>query len=383
MSYNKRRRFDTGRGGIFIGSDHTWARPYEFGFGNATSTSVGGASSAAEMVSSRTGAGPGGSTRRAYLYKRKTLARQKPSISNLCPYVVERLQGIKKEVPDRDPDATVGVEYPGFFPIGKGATGTNQLMPLYIFDLTRVDINNSNSVCWRLGFNSGGTVTFNDVPTQGTLGTLGANSFYAVEKQQVSPLVKTYLNQNIWYDMRMKLYGARKQAVTYDIMLVRFKEDYLAPDLLPAQNSTDVFNKNQFWQGMVRSSITNSILPMVKDWRDGMTILARKRVKLCASLSTDLDRVPDNIDFKFFIKDTRILSYQQNNQQQVTQAGIDSVGWVAETNNSLLIDPRYSEARTFVIVRATDMTLPITNDDGDDTPSFDFIIRRKRRYIPQ
>lgn len=140
-------------------------------------------------------------------------------------------------------------------------------------------------------------------------------------------------------------------------------------------------NYTQFWQQIARNQIVNTIFPQTYHWSRHIRILRRQRFTLPASSSTDLDRNPEAVDFKWFIRDSRILRFQENQSVFTTDVAVDSARWLqnykASTTNRPL--PR---SRLFLIIRATDMSPTITGDDSDDTPSFDMCIRRKTRVFP-
>lgn len=341
-----------------------------------------------------------GATKRVYAKKRSRIGRERPTIPTLCRWTIQRLQGLRQEIPDRDPDnPSTGSGYPGLFAIGKGISagdGSQLSMPLYIADLTRyanVAGGVSNQCLSQLAIGDVGNPFFVERPTQTASGALGSNAQWRTEKQPFFFSGNGYKLQHMWYDIRLKLYGARKQPVTYDVMLVQFKENYLIPDYTfpnagaGADPVLDLKNRSQFWQQISRAQIVNTLLPGTSGWKNNLKILRSYRVNLTASLSNDLDRVPENVDLRWFVRDTRILKYHQNTVAFTTDTAVDNVGWNVESITEVQNDPASFKTRTFLIIRATDMTatLPGTSgatlDDMDDTPSFDMVIRRKSRIF--
>lgn len=305
---------------------------------------------------------------------------------------------MKQEVPDRDPENPAGSDgvFPGYYAIGKGIVAdSTYTMPMYIMDLTRypngpVNTTFGSNCLYQLRFGPSGGPNFDERPTQIATGAFGSTSKWILERAN-NTLRASYHLQHMWYDIRLKLYGCRKQPVTYDIMLVRFTEDYLVPDYNVTASTgplnVDLITRNQFWQQFCRSATLNTILPQSQGWSRGLRVLRSARYNLTAALSNDLDRVPESVDLKWFVKDSRVLRYSQNQSAYQNQTDINSTGWIQNQDSSFIEDPSSQKARTFLIIRATDMTQTLpgstgaTRDDMDDTPSFDFCVRRKTRLI--
>lgn len=366
-----------------------------YGYQDAAEAALYSRTGSAMETDAKKGRSYGASLDRQYAYKRSRIANQRPTVSTLCETGIMRLQAVKQEVPDRDPDDPAPT-YPGAFSIGKGnsSSALSQLtMPLYIVDLTRVPNGpngptNGTGCIQQLRIGDAGNPTFNERPTQNSNGVFTSNAQYDWEKTNGNGSINATLMQHLWYDVRLKLYGARKQAVTYDVMLVRFKQDYIVWDGV-AQNAQDGATRTQFWQSIARSQIVNTILPKTSGWMDYVTILRRKRLNLPASSSDDLDKSPQSVDFHWFIRDTRILKYSQNNNVFTEDIAVDGTGWNVEFSNASsgnfnqINDPHHFASRTFLLIRATDMTsVRNTGDDMDDTPSFDICVRRKTRFFP-
>lgn len=326
----------------------------------------------------------GAGTKRAYSKMATRIGRAFPNISNLCDNVVERMQGIKQEAPN---STTEGTFFPGYHVIRKGVSADAGAFgtPLVIFNLTKVS-NTASPVYGnyhQLRYNDDGSIDFFE---RGSQLPTGADGLYAAfYPESVNSNTGTYQCRYIqprWYDIRLKLYGARKQSVTYDVMLVRFTEEAFLPLMTPSKTE-DVNKRKQFWQQFSRNQMVNTIFPQSSDWWKGMKVLRRKRFVLPASSSTDLDVNPESVDFKMYVKDTRVLCYRQDQASLASDTAIDSVAWVSNTSGNALTDePVNYRQQTFLIIRATDMTSNVTNDDMDDSPSFDFCIRRKLRLIP-
>lgn len=330
--------------------------------------------------------------KRSYAWKRSRLAWQRPSISNLCETAILRVQGIKQEQPNEDPDDAT-VVYPGFYPIGKGnsAITGDFNTPVYSVDLTRVANATSaaavSNTVTQLYVTDAGQTGWADRGCQNSSGATQAGSYYQLEKTNGIGLGGTWQAQyvqTLWYDIRIKMYGARKQTVCYDVMLVRFTEDGFCPG---GPNPTDILDlnyRNQMYSQFARAAMVNTILPGTHGWSKYMKVIRRARHVINPNESTELDRNPDSVDLKWFVKDTRVRSHYQLATNFASDQAVDNVGWIVEGNGQFTPDPEHQKSRLFLFIRATDMT-PATNlttDDQDDTPSFDLCVRKKIRVFP-
>lgn len=329
---------------------------------------------------------------RNYMKARTNLTRRKRPIQPKLnvPFEVERLQGIKQEVPDRNPDDP-GPSYPGFFdirtndPNGVG----NCLVGVYIAALNTVHQTGEGAsaadAMYRLQIQDDGTATFQPQSCQLSNGGVGTAQFQFEDRRFRDSNALYPRAQPAWYDIRLKLYGARKQSVTYDIMLCKFYRRELCPDELGlTAGLPDQQRRTAFWQNMVRSSTTNSILPTQFNVQKNVRVIKRKRITLAASSSDDLETVPENVDLKWFVRDGRVLNYTDGSQVlSADTTVVASTGWA--TNDAAVVNGQITNrpaptSRMFLIIRATDMTRTVSLDDMDDSPSFDLMIRRKTFY---
>jgi hypothetical protein len=96
-----------------------------------------------------------------------------------------------------------------------------------------------------------------------------------------------------------------------------------------------------------------------------------------------LEAIPENVDVRWFVRDGRILNYREGTSVQGSDVLTFGQGWATNdatlTGGQITTRPPYW-SRTYLMVRATDMTRPVTLDDMDDTPSFDVCVRRKTHY---
>lgn len=329
--------------------------------------------------------------KRTYAYKRSRIGRNRPRISTLCKTAVLRLQGMNAEVPNEDPD-DVTVRYPGFFSIGKGLTSDTQtVVPFYFADLTRfansgdADSGPQNFCVGQMQIGDTGNPTFVERGTQVASGVTSSSATWQLEKNNTSTFSNwnaTYV-QNMWYDIRLKMYGSRKQTVTYDIWLCRFKDDNMCPSGPLPNEPKDIVERNAMYANWVRPAIINTIFPPTHEWAKKIRVIRKARYTIQPSLSTELERNPDSVDLKWFVRDTKITRYSQNGTNLVTDTlQLDTVAWAAETTKQYTNDPTNQRSRLFLIIRATDMTATVASDDQDDTPSFDMCIRKKIRMFP-
>jgi len=329
--------------------------------------------------------------KRSYLRKKDTLYRQKPSVSTLCSTLVERWQNMKKENPEVDPDVEGG-GFPGGLPVSKGTVeGDTVFMPCYVWNLTLQQNNPGiyKEVAHRLTFDNAGQPFFPMTTNQASDGSNLTLSSWQIERAAGigSPVFQYRAKSQImWYDIRLKLYGARKQSTSYDVYLCRFTKEHLvpqpglAPVILP--DTEDNLEYKAFWQQLARAKIVNSIMPETAKWRKGWQIMRHKRVSLPASSTTDLDKTAESVDFKWFVKDSKIRSYENLSNTFSADTQIDSVSWIVNTTNYINNDPATS-SRLYLIVLANDVTPFALNDDQDNSPSMDVIIRRKTRLWSQ
>lgn len=322
---------------------------------------------------------------RKYYWKQSTLTKQTIKPHLLIPFSIDRLSAVKQEAPNGVTDSNF---FPGYFTIGKGisaGTGNTYTQPCYVFDLTKVtNVNTADIVCKQLRLDDAGLPTWDDRPTLSQGGATLASSQYIYENGTAgygtlaAPSVAKI--QAAWYDIRLKLYGARKQSVTYDVMLVRFKDSAMVPDSYPLGSSDPESRNIAFYQQIAKAYTVNSIVPGTYNWQRHVHILKKQRIKLDPSMSDDLDVNPDSMDLRWFVRDMRIRNYTERVNKYGQDVGIDGLAWLQNSQTSTTNNPN-ARSRLFLFVLATDMTsTQATNDDMDDTPSFDAIIRRKLFY---
>jgi hypothetical protein len=317
---------------------------------------------------------------RTFLKSKTTLGRYKRARPEaLIPYKIERHQGIRNERPDDDPD--VGAVSLGYYIINYGDVnaGTSTVFPMMLADLTVIrqaalvpavlhqcrilDNGQAGFLPQQCQDAAGGnfTTTWQDEDVRhGALGTA------TMKRAQI-----------VWWDIRLKLYGCRKQSVKYTVSLIKFKREYMDWTVNPAA-SNELEQKAAFYQGMVRRLTQNTILPVNNDWKRFVTILRSKTVNIDSGSSDELDRNPPTVDLKWFIRDGKMRTYAESADRHATDIATFGVNWNVRTaaNVSVHCPPR---DRVYLMIQATDMT-PASTDidqDQDSTPSFDLLIRRR------
>jgi len=317
---------------------------------------------------------------RKFLKRKSRLSRKKIPIKPnlLVPYVIERHQGVRNERPDDDPD--VGPVPLGYYNINygqdPGQAGATPF-PLYLADLTALNQAGTTPIMHQCVINDDGFVGFNQVFVQTNgLGNV-TTRFLTEDARHDATGTSVKLAQIPWYDIRLKLYGCRKQSVTYTVSLIKFKRDYMDWTMTPpAGNELD--QRTVWYQGMVRRLTQNTILPVNNDWKRFVTILKQKVVNIDSGSSDELDRNPPSVDVKWFIRDGKIRNYSEATVRFPSDVQAFNVGW--NVRSQVVVSPVCpARDRVYLMIQATDMTNAAVDpdQDQDSTPSFDCIIRRR------
>lgn len=330
---------------------------------------------------------------RRYDSKKSRLTRRGMQTSLLFSRAIVRLQGVKKEL--QAPDFATGTVLPGWYNINTGLPATtisdNSVRPVYVVDLEVV--NNAgivNPVVVQMSVGDNASIGWESRTSQNNVGGTVTSQWWPEDLRYISgdSTPNAQYLQQMWYDIRLKLYGARRQAVTYDVFLCRFREAHMIPlalreaTTLSAGDQAEYFS---FWQNFARNLSYNTILPGAGKWRRGLQVLRHKRAIMSASTSDDLDTQPDNVDLKWFVRDGNVKSFVDNNNYFTDQATLETGAWnqyTAATN--CLNRPSYEKGRMFLVIRATDIsaTQSGVDEDADDNPSFDMCIRKKVVVYP-
>lgn len=291
---------------------------------------------------------------------------------------------------------------PGFYGLYNqtNAVGT-QSFPLMLCDLTCFQ--NAGVLCnvvHRLQVDDSGLINFQAIGAQnaagsGTQATASVgNNIWGVEEGATSGanLNNFKYIQTDWYDIRMCCYGARQQPTYYDVMIVRFDNDFLCPSTAstPTRTLEEGYQYRNLWQGLVKNISYNAIMPATPGSFKGMQVLKRFRFTLQASNNDDSDKTPNYKIVKFFYKDGRIRDYAYGNNPLASDTEVN--GPVYSTNQGYNATDYNAEpkprARLYMIVRASN-TVPqavsgaddgVDHNDADVTPSFDLLIRKQIKH---
>lgn len=192
-----------------------------------------------------------------------------------------------------------------------------------------------------------------------------------------------------WMDIRLMLHGCTRQVSVFDVMLVRFKEDYLDPNVTPTITQ-EVENRNAFWQGMVKNLITNPIIPhgtAIMD-KNKIQVLRTYRVQIDPSTTDDRDANPGHKVLKIFYpfgvcNDYAEYSDQHNVGNDPANTGVNSVGWVPQFDaNADFQDNPKPRARVYLLIKCLNAATAgeYTVQDRRYTPSYDLVVRKKEAF---
>jgi hypothetical protein len=260
-------------------------------------------------------------------------------------------------------------------------------MPVYVFNLTSFP---SREVAAKVGYSmaigNGGDPIFTVLDGQAYDGTTTEN--WSFESQTFNQGKMGRYIKTDWVDMRFLLYGARDQSTFYDIMVVKFKEDWLDPLEGSQSNAEQVHARNSFWQSICRNITYNCIMPGSNQGFDKMKIVKRYRKWIQPGLTTQYDTRPDSNWFKLFMRDDTIRNYNWaakdmgstnvDSLVQTAQFPVDA-GTSAECRNN-----PHPRSRLWLIVRASNTTpFSVADSNFRNTPSFDLCIRRQARCVAE
>lgn len=320
------------------------------------------------------------------LWKRRRLG-VKAAIKQLTKsreYHIERLQLMNRMNAVND-----GLTLPGAaalhntFDLNTGET----TCPLDLFDLTRV-YNNASlgnpSVGFRLQITDAGAVQWGIRPSQTHDGTTNLNGQWAVERASKSGAVNAQYITHEWYDIRLNLYGCNTQPTYYDVMLCQLT----SPEFDPFEATGAAEGRRKmFYCGLVKTLMYNPINPGDNSWNKGFKVLRRYRKVIQPSSAfggTDtVDKNPHNHVLKIKYVPKRTLNYHQFAFAPATDTVALANQWVQTFQNpGLLQNTPLPRARMFLVVRALNTTpVSIGSATANNTPSYDFMIRRKITYL--
>lgn len=313
-------------------------------------------------------------------------------------------------------DSTSSGAVPGGFRLNNNllnaasATG-NAGLPLHCFLLdgtantysaetdSSLNINLSHCVKELQVDRANGNISFATLTGQNKDGTdAGGTDQWHMEWQNdvpssTQPAVRKLLNH--WVDIRLLLYGTNNQDTVYDIMVVRFREDHFDP-IETGGTAADLDDRKAFWQGMIRSSVSNPIIPSGTGivHQKQLIVLKHQRVMISPTQNTDNDGSPGHQIVKIFMPMNRVCDYGYQAESltgavQLNGAGaqIGGLGWNPQNNTSTDFSniPK-PKARTWLIVRALNAlnsSSAWNTDEGNNkqlVPSYDVVIRKKEAF---
>jgi len=292
---------------------------------------------------------------------------------------------------------------PGFFRLRNtnsaesNTVGVTDEMPLHVYDLTVCPNKTGNPVNgYTLGFiqdSQTARPTFGTIQGLNPLGqtATGYNFEYTTVPVTgdagtgvVTPQCKAKYIKHEWFDIRLLVYGQRQFTTYYDIMIVRFNEDYLAPEqtVFPVSD-TEADNKRlAFWQAMVKNITYNPLLPGHSSAFNGMKVIRRYRCVLDSSSQDSADRTPAHKVFKIFFRDGVIRNYDYGSRPHTQLTHIDGPNYSQNIRINDLNDTPMPKGRLYLIVRASNTTPETDTEDMDGQPSYDLVIRKKIRFEP-
>lgn len=223
-----------------------------------------------------------------------------------------------------------------------------------------------------------------------------------------------------WVDVRMNLYGAKKQATNFHVSLIQFNDRAWDPNKA-SWNGTAIANgrteeeQRQYdaaWDEFLKPKVFNPIHSAGNSHNVLFKTLHHRKYTINPDLSNNEDDNPPNINCKFFHNLNRVCRYDwadQNTFDPVAQIGAQKIitdgdlsvplgpvnkGLDSSTYNQQLgsnvkpyVHPR---ARVYLMVTAEAFTKATTDASGrfvstevpfiDYVPNFDIQIRRKITY---
>ncbi|AXH75276.1 MAG: putative capsid protein [Cressdnaviricota sp.] len=305
------------------------------------------------------------------------------------PVTIERLQGLKTEEHNDDPELIV----PGFVTMAHYDAGIgDDQFPVKLINLTVLNNNNfGEATNFELNTvdTSGVTNMVVDVstPSYAFDGTTITSGRFQLERQisggrvngDSQPYKATHV-QIPWFDIRLQLWGCKKQAVTWDISLIKFKYEWMCPDSSGA-TADQILTRSSFWQSMARISTLNSIVPANINLSKYYKVLKHKRLVQEPTVN-DQNAISANVvDLKWFVKDKTLRRYDRfESNAFVSGTEIKNVNrWVRKFVGTTVENFPYWNSRMYLLIRCTDYTPTVVGlDTADyDSPSYSFCIRRK------
>lgn len=290
------------------------------------------------------------------------------------------------------------------------AGDAGKLLPVYLCCLNQTDngtVNTGNAYQYpmrRLRIANNGDMHFVGTLSQDVSGVTGMLDWvpeYVSEYRYSSANPHRYI-QNMWYSVRLMLYGARAQQTTWEISYVSFQ-----PGIDPWQGERvagtvmgldPTYNDRAlFWQQLVRSSVTNPVLPRDFSSRRrpvGMIVHKRLRYVLGSTDTGELNANPPAKLVNLYIKDGNVYDYDNGDPASTSWTATDrDTTWADPTkwnnnmtsgstgqNVTVIADVPKPRARKYLMIRCTDYG-GASAAGVNFTPSFDFVIRKREQII--
>jgi len=315
---------------------------------------------------------------------RMTLSR----LAKMLVTKIYRFQGVNRSNTNAGTydaaSATTTIAPPGYFWLQNTPNGVGtQTFPLHIYDLTTLPVfSTTTSVARELTITDGGGITFASLQGTDAAGS-GFTPSYVTEFSSApvaEPIQQRFINSD-WFDIRLNLYGARRQPTFYDIMVVKFVSRACDPiESATGMTSEELEKRKAFYQGMVKAMVYSPILPAGREFMKGITVVKRFRTTIQASNNDEADRNPNNQIYKLYYRDGKMRDYNYSSVSQASDALVNDDAYAVEDGTAATYtnDPK-QPARLFLIVRASNTT-PTASPSGNDTPSYDLVIRKKCQF---
>ena len=292
------------------------------------------------------------------------------------------------------------------------ASTSSTYMPCYVFGLNATN-QSANASPFRVArLHSTGRVEW--VTSFGLSLDTTSSSTWRLETNEVGTDVLTNDEfskiAQMWYSVKLALYGAKTQQTTYVIELITPTKDYAAiedeSELLSMTGTHADRYRDEvygYWQNKLRALTTSPIAPNFNAQRNPRQqpykTLRRWTYTIRPSTTIESDSSPNATIAKLFINDGRVLDYQwskpngaYNSTNTDVAAGIDDYlqtpGYVnqAVVGGSMgvtIMNNPQPQQRRYLVIRAVNTTaIPSGSETNDNTPSFDMVIRKKELCGP-
>lgn len=322
--------------------------------------------------------------------------------------------------------ALTGVELIGGvakFPLAwqLGSVATENLHPVYLFDLTSLYANLNNTVTtyahpfYRLKQNittgDYGWVPQRSYRAAGTIGSAPSDTRWDYERvPYLNPAIaanlpyeKAFLE---WADIRLQAVGAKALPSSMEVKLVQFyNEDIALPstvdngttksELDPVQTGTSLIRSNRFWQTQLDNKISSNILVVGQNEDSrGMRVIpgSRKSFKFNPTATYENDANGHQITYKLFHRFENTFDYRWTEESDpvadIPAKWANVNQWrqeqVAASNYPLVQDTTkriYLMISGFSAAAAADLSVDNYVASADKAASFDLCVRRAMTII--